>query len=133
MEERREGQRDGVCGARDERAPDGGPPHQRRYGADDGTNPRIPERASLQPRVWPRVKRDIRRAEQRRRRITHHHEQRGAREARGGRKSRGVCGAHCAPDEGAPARARHLRVVGHLLELVERVRGRAAERRAERR
>ena len=115
----------------EEGAADGCPAHEGRDCTDDGADPGVPDRAAFHPGVRPRVERDVGHAEEGRRRSAHRPEERGAREARGGRKGGCVRGAQGAAHERASARARHLRVVGDLLQLVERVGGGAAEGRAE--
>lgn len=129
LQSRREAQRDRVCCAREEGSADGGPAHEWGDGADDGADPRVPDGAALHPRVGPCVERDVRGAQEGRGRVAHRAKERGAREARGGGKGGCVRGGEGAADERTGAGARHLRVVGDFLELVERVGGRAAERR----
>ena len=132
QQERGQKKGDGVRGAREERAADGGPAHEGRDGADDGADPGVPVRAAFHPGVRPRVEGDVGGAEEGRRRIAHRPEKRGAGEAGGGRERGGVRGAQSAPHERTCARARHLRIVGDFLQLVERVGRGAAERGAQR-
>lgn len=119
--------------AREEGATDGGPAHEWRDGADDGADPCVPDGAALHPGIRPDVERDVRCAEEGRRRVAHGPKEGGAGEARGGGKGGGVGWAEGAADERARTGAGHLRVVGDFLQLVERVGRGAAERGAERR
>ena len=131
---RREVKYDGVRGgcAREEGAADGSPAHQGRDSADDGTDPGVPYGAAFHPGVGSCVKRYVGCTEEGRRRIAHGPEERRAREARNSRKGGCMRRAQGTAHERASARARHLSVVGDFLQLVERVGGGAAERRAQR-
>jgi hypothetical protein len=134
-EARRNGGRKNATGcvrAREEGPADGGPTHEGRDRADDSTDPGVPEGAALHGGVGSRVERDVRGAEEGRRRVAHRPEEGGARDTGRRGERGGVGGAEGAADEGPRTGACHLRVVGYLLQLVERVGRGAAERGAER-
>ena len=49
----------------------GSPAHEGRDGTNDGADPGIPNGTTFHPCVWTGIKRDVCRAEKRRRRIAH--------------------------------------------------------------